>query len=1136
MTAWNGGQGGVESPAARMGAMRHDATEPEHAAPATLRLALSGAPMLHRPEGSPLPLALRDAALLAWLALEGPTPRTRLAQLLWPDSNADAARNALRQRLFQLRRQFGEELVAGHATLSLAPGVTHDLAESDSVLGEGRHDFGGELAAWLMQQRERRRARTRQSLVELCDMAAQARDYADALSHAHELLALEPLSEEAHRRVIELHYLAGDRASALLAFDRCEQVLKDEVGVRPGADTLTLLRQIESGALSGTTAAAQRVPASVLRPPCLIGRELQWAALNEAWDQGRFVVVTGEAGMGKTRLTSDFALARGRVLVVGARPGDARVVYASMSRLLRQLPRQGLERLDPSLRRELARLLPELGEADAMATPEARTRFFNAIAATLASPVFDIDGFVFDDLHFADEASVELLQYVAAGSERCWLVAGRGAEIGEAGRAWLTEFSVQAEAVAVALPPLSLAQTHELLASLDVPGLDAAEAAPVLLRHTGGNPLYLLETVKVWLTQGAALPAPGASPRGWLSARLPAAGNVATLIERRIGQLSPQAVQLARCAAVAAGDFSIELASHVLGVRTLALADPCAELEAAQVFRDGAFLHDLIYESALASVPKPVAQRLHAEIAGFLQSHAGEPARLAQHWAAAQHWPQAGAAYLVAAQRSRDAARLLEQAALLADAAQCFAQAGRAGERFEALLQRARVLSANDLGVPAQEAVTQLDEIASNDEQRLQALDARLELSMTRYEGDETMELARRAVASAHALGREDLELRFAIILSGALCDARRGGDAVALLEPYAPRAPEYASLDQQWEYWEATALALDYDNRLRDAMPAWARAREIALQAGRHDMVWKTMSNTASTQAKMGLVRQAAQMGSQARQLALDASEGVSMRVLQMQVTVAHRLRDVGHYDEALPLLEQALVGYETMGGSNSDKALVEQRLTVLYQQLGQPARAVPLLASQRSGVPRGVAMIRMVHCAELEQQLGRDGVALMREALQIIPNPEDIYYRIASLFATRIVPADEGETMAASLAVWAGARERFGVALAGHVRAAACALNQGAPVRALPHAEAALQLARNYQPDSFYLPEAWLVAAQTLGALGREAEARRAVDDGLAWVRGVHDQHVPVEFRESFLHRNPVNRELLALAARGG
>jgi len=1116
--------------------MRRVTMTPE---PRSLQLTLAQAPALLRAGQAPLPLGPRDGALLAWLALEGPTPRARLAQLLWPESEPESARNALRQRLFQLRRTAGTDLVIGAHTLALAEGISHDLLDADSVLGETAHEYGTELCDWLAQQRERRRDRLRQSLVDLCGMATQVHDYADALSHAHELLALEPLSEEAHRRLIQLHYLAGDRAAALQAFDRCEQVLKDEIGTSPSPETVALLTTIErADADAEAPRASRRVPASVLRPPRLVGREIQWAALHDAWDQGRTVVVTGEAGMGKTRLTADFALARGRTVAVGARPGDARVVYASMSRLLRQLPRSAIERLAPALRKELARLLPELGEAQAIASPGERTRFFNAMAAALDSPALELDGVVFDDLHFADEASVELLQYVAAGSRLRWLLAARSAEVGAVGRALLAEFGAQADAVAIVLPPLTLGQVHELVASLDLPGLDAAEAASALLRHTGGNPLYLLETVKAWLTQAQG--PPGQEPalsRGTrassLPARLPSAANVAALIERRIGQLSVPAVQLARCAAVAAGDFSIELASHVLGLRTLALADPCAELEAAQVFRDGAFVHDLIYESALASVPAPVAEQLHAEIARFLQARGGEPARLAQHWAAAKQWVLAGGAFVTAADRSRDAARLFDQAALLADAAHCFELAGRPRERFDALLQRARTLSANDLGVQAQEAVAQLDEVAGTDEQRLQALDARLELSMTRYEIDEALQLGRRAIESAKALGRQDLELRFAVILSGALCDARRAAEAVALLEPYAPGVPGQSSVDQQWEYWEATALALDYDNRLRDAMPAWARARELAHRVGRRDMVWKTMSNSASTQAKMGLVHQAAQLGAAARQLALDGSEGVTMRVLQMQVTVAHRLRDVGRYAEALGMLEEALAGYERLGGSDSDKALVEQRLVVLFQQLGQPARAAPLLAAERVGVPRGVAMIRLAHRAELEHQLGRDGLSLMREALQIIPNPDDIYHRICSLFATRLVPPEEGEGMATSLAVWASTRERYGVALAGHVRAAACALSLGAPARAAPHAEAALHLARSYQPDSFYLGEAWLVAAKALQELGRDAEARCATSDGAAWVRALHDAHVPAEFQDSFLHRNPVNRELLARAA---
>ena len=402
---------------------------------------------------------------------------------------------------------------------------------------------------------------------------------------------------------------------------------------------------------------------------------------------------------------------------------------------------------------------------------------------------------------------------------------------------------------------------------------------------------------------------------------------------------------------------------------------------------------------------------------------------------------------------------------------------------------------------------------------------------MTRYELHESLRLGDQAIAAARALGRPDLELRFAITLSGALCDARRADEAVLLLEPHAARVRVDADVEQQWEYWEASALALDYANRLGDAMPAWEAARAAAQQAGRRDMLWKTMSNTASTQAKMGLVEQAAQLAEQAHRMACAANETVSMRVLQMQVTLAHRLRDVGRYDRALALLDEALAGYAANGASHSDFALAEQRLVVLYQQLGQPARALHLLAPERPGVPRGVAMIRLAHRAELEAQLGRDGLALMREALQIIPNADDIFHRIATLFATRLVPADEGEALAANLALWATTRERHGVALSGHVRAAACALALGAPARALPHVEAARRLATRYLPDSFYLPELWLVSAQTFATLGRETAARRAAADGQAWVREVHDTHVPAEFRDSFLHRNAVNRELLAL-----
>ena len=101
-------------------------------APATLpaRLLLAAAPSHCALADQPArELAPRDAALLAWLVIEGPTARARLATLLWPESDAEAARNALRQRLFQLRRQIGMDLVEGQTTLALVPGLHRQLRE-----------------------------------------------------------------------------------------------------------------------------------------------------------------------------------------------------------------------------------------------------------------------------------------------------------------------------------------------------------------------------------------------------------------------------------------------------------------------------------------------------------------------------------------------------------------------------------------------------------------------------------------------------------------------------------------------------------------------------------------------------------------------------------------------------------------------------------------------------------------------------------------------------------------------------------------------------------------------------------------------------------------------------------------------
>ena len=1103
---------------------------PRTTAPSRVRLRLRRGGRFEAAGGAAGELEPKDALLLAYLAIEGPTPRARLAALLWPDAGDERARGNLRQRLLRLKKSAGVELVTGSALAQLAAGIGHDLADGHEVLEAIGDEEAGGLADWLDAQRQRRRRRRADALTTQADEAEARGDLRGALERAHAVVGLDALSEEAHRRAMRLHYLAGDTAAALAAYDRCVLQLRAELGVAPSAETRRLKAQIESAAVPVPLPAAARggaMPVTVLRPPRLVGRDAEWAALHAAWDAGEPVFVLGEAGLGKTRLVSDFAHARGGVVPVSARPGDERVVYAVVTRLLRELPRAALQGLAAPLRHELARLLPELGEAAPLQSEAQRVRFYNAIAAVLHAVPQPIAGVAVDDLHFADEASVELIQYLAGDAALRWVFAGRPAELGVAARALLESVRVRAPRAVVELAPLSLPQLEDFLTSLDVPGFDAAARAPTLLRQTGGNPLFVLEVIKGWLAHGEAA---GGTP-------LPALPGVGALIARRIGRLSPEAVRLARCAAVAGQDFSAAVASQVLGVRPLDLADAWAELEAAQVFRDGAFAHDLIRDAALASVPAPIARELHRELARCLDERGGEPVRLAEHWLAAGQWDRAGRALSAAAEQSAAACRWHEAAQRRDEAARAFERAGDAVARCDALYWRTKALIYCDLGDETLACAREALEAAANDGQRLQATFALLEILAHRGDRDAVLAVGLPALARARASGDREAELRLAVRISGSYSNSQQPAEALALLEPMRPWADAQARPGDRCEYLQALGFALDFAGRLNDAVRALESALAVAREHGLDLAVAETLSSLATANAKLGRVRRAVELAECS--LTLQAGdENAGGRSHLPRALLAHRLRDLGRFAEALPLFEASLAHLRDAGAQGWVSA-VAHRLALTWLQLGQFARAQRLLADDPGDpAPRSRAMwetslaelARLATPARLAEALTRirDALAILREW------PDDGAYRIVTLFATAIVPAEEGEPLATDLAAWANARERFGLALGAHVRAAACALAQGAPRRALPHVEAALRLAPDYETDSMYRGEMWLVAARAYEAAGERTHAVRVAADGSAWVRDIAAHHVPEEFRDAFLHRNATNRDLLELARR--
>ena len=620
-------------------------------------------------------------------------------------------------------------------------------------------------------------------------------------------------------------------------------------------------RSLLAGAAPG-----RALPLTVLRPPRLIGRDAEWQALGDAWDAGTVSLIAGDAGLGKSRLLADFAQSRAGCLAVAARPGDGRVPHSLLSRLLRRLLAQARRPPDEAVAAELAALLPELGRARLLRDSTDRMRFLNAVELLLRQARADgLAGLALDDLQFADAASIEVLQHLAAAEIGLhWIIAFRPAELGAEAQAFRDEFLRAGAACLQVLQPLAAAQVADLLGSLGVAGLAVAPLAPALTRHTGGNPMFVLETLKLLLasSDAAGLVAPPVNGSGGTSGSaaskgvssgvaLPAAANVRRLIEQRIGRLSAGAVRLARCAALAGPDFSAALAAQVLGLRAIDLADAWAELESAHVLRESVFAHDLIFEAARDSVPAPVARQFHAEIAAFLEAAEAEPARVAQHWLDAGDPARALPGLVAAAERAAGAWRPAEEAAYLHRAATITRDGGGEPAAAFALLRRAHRahLQAN-LGSTAHlEVIDALAAMASSPIEMGYACFARADTLAQRGEGgpaERTHGPGSRRSRAPPARAADEVAVDLASALANALFVLDRPREGAAALRAAEPRLLTLHDRQREIEHYANLGVLLDAANQHVEAQPALRHVLALTRAHGDRTSEMMTLSNLA--------------------------------------------------------------------------------------------------------------------------------------------------------------------------------------------------------------------------------------------------------------------------------------------------
>lgn len=225
--------------------------------------------------------------LLIYLALEGslpnarPQPRTTLATLLWPDEPERAAKQNLRQTLYQLRQLLGEAtqptdqappfLLITNDTVQWNPVADYSLDVAHFLAHLARGDlqaatelYAGDLLAgltsssplfeeWLLLTRERFHMQALDALDRLTQAVLQQGDYQAAQRLARRQLALEPWRESAHQQLMRSLALAGERGAALAQYESCRRILAEELDVEPAAATVALYHQIRTGALAQKT-------------------------------------------------------------------------------------------------------------------------------------------------------------------------------------------------------------------------------------------------------------------------------------------------------------------------------------------------------------------------------------------------------------------------------------------------------------------------------------------------------------------------------------------------------------------------------------------------------------------------------------------------------------------------------------------------------------------------------------------------------------------------------------------------------------------------------------------------------------------------------------------------------------------
>jgi DNA-binding SARP family transcriptional activator len=622
--------------------------------------------------------------------------RDQVVELLWPESDSDAGSSNVRSTIFALRRALEpasapndlDVVFSDRDSIWLCPDlelwvdadvfertIEHAWRSSEPLpfLEQASSLYAGHYLPedvyedWANDRREALKRHWTELQFSLAQAYETRADVHAAAEPLKRLLSDDPCDERAAQELMRLFARHSRRSDALRVYQHLVQALRQELDVQPSPESAELQRQISAGeapAPTPTSAAAFRCAYPFPAPSEFIGRESELTVLSQVLSRGQTTgqaaFVGAPAGTGKSALLGkivQYAQAQGVLCLAGGCYEERGAVPLGPfhDALVDYLLAQPADRIRTDLEssvNDLAQVVPELryhlklSEAATSSPPSVdRMRAFGAIHACLRSLAEQAPVLVcLEDLHAADEATIQLFHYLARQTRRLPLVLIATYRTDEApadGPLAQTAAAMSRERLAqrVLLGSLGRDETDRLATAL-LEGLPSRDLSESLYATTGGNPLFVEELLFA-LGEAGQLTQRGGVWHGTAELR----GTpqiVREVIAQRLLRLSPSCREVLAMAAVLGQSFDYKVLLNAgEGDDEHSLLRDLDRAIGAHVLQETptgyAFRHGLVRDAVYWELNAPRRMLLHARAGELIEQFHGEhaddyAAELARHF------------------------------------------------------------------------------------------------------------------------------------------------------------------------------------------------------------------------------------------------------------------------------------------------------------------------------------------------------------------------------------------------------------------------------------------------------------------------------------------------------------------------